>query len=127
MDESLKQLEEQCKAIAKEIAEGMIVTEETVDYYDGLKVGDKLSAYEYLQDSFDVEFVCGQDSQGLTYKSGTVSVAIGGPHIKLVTNAYNDGVNIVGTWGTGKVIEAVKDNLGIDNYLEELFNMNKEL
>ena len=93
--------EEQVRRMCKSIAEDM--TE-----------GDRLQANSYMEKNvYDIEWITHQDH---SYKAARLLVAGGGPNIwvNLQTNTVD------GYWGCDKVTWGFVDNIGLDDYLEEL-------
>ena len=90
-----EQLRRMCKNIAQDITDG------------------KQDAYEWLEDVYDIEWITHQDH---SYKAARLLVAGGGPNIwvNLQTNTVD------GYWGCDKVTWGFVDNIGLDEYLEEL-------
>jgi hypothetical protein len=90
-------LRRMCKSIAEEIT-------------DGGQIG---GAYDWMEKVYDIEWITHQDH---TYKAARLLVAGGGPNIWV--NLQD--MNVEGYWGTDRVIEPFIDNIGLDEYLEEL-------
>ena len=92
-----EQLRRMCKSIAEDMTEG-----------------DRLQANSYMEKNvYDIEWITHQDH---TYKAARLLVAGGGPNIwvNLQTNTVD------GYWGCDKVTWGFVDNIGLDDYLEEL-------
>jgi len=92
-----EQLRRMCKNIAEEITSG----------------GQIGGAHDYMDHIYDIEWITHQDH---TYKAARLMVAGGGPNIwvNLQTNTVD------GYWGSDKCIHGFIDNIGLDDYLEEL-------
>ena len=90
-----EQLRRMCNDIAEEISEG------------------KKDPAIWMYDVYDVEWITHQDH---SYKAARLMVAGGGPNIWV--NTLNGTVD--GYWGTDKVHWGYVDNIGLDEYLEEL-------
>ena len=92
-----EQLRRMCKNIAEEIHEGR-----------GEDPG------KWMEDVYDIEWITHQDK---TYKAARLLVAGGGPNIwvNLLTNTVD------GYWGTDKCSWGFMDNIGLDDYCEELY------
>ena len=90
-----EQLRRMCKNIAEDITDG------------------KEDASKWMEDVYDIEWITHQDH---SYKAARLLVAGGGPNIwvNLQTNTVD------GYWGTDKVQWGFVDNIGLDDYLEEL-------
>tara|TARA_R100000234_G_scaffold108260_1_gene79616 strand:+ start:260 stop:601 length:342 start_codon:yes stop_codon:yes gene_type:complete len=97
-----QQLRRMCKNIAEEITKG------TREIPEG-----ESPASEYMENVYDVEWITHQDH---SYKGARLMVAGGGPNIwvNLQTNTVD------GYWGCDKVEHGFIDNIGLDDYLEEL-------
>ncbi len=95
-----EQLRRMCKNIAEEISN---------DSHDGEIDG----ASRFMEDVYDIEWITHSDH---TYKAARLLVAGGGPNIwvNLLTNSVD------GYWGTDKVQWGFVDEIGLDDYLEEL-------
>lgn len=74
-----------------------------------------ISAYDYLQDALDIEYIIGSNGD---YRGARVLVAFGGPNIWIDTK-FNQ---FEGYWWNDKAIAAYKDSLGLNEALEELWN-----
>ena len=90
-----EQLRRMCKNIAEEITAG------------------KENAHEWTEDVYAIEWITHQDH---SYKAARLLVAGGGPNIwvNLQTNTVD------GYWASDKVSWGFVDNIGLDDYLEEL-------
>ena len=101
-----EQLRRMCKNIAEEITEG-----KAEEYMDQPKV--ELTADKFMEHVYNIEWITHQDH---TYKAARLLVAGGGPNIwvNLQTNTVD------GYWGCDKVTWGFVDNIGLDEYLEEL-------
>jgi len=101
-----EQLRRMCKNIAEEITEG-----KAEEYIDQPKV--ELTADKFMEGVYDIEWITHQDH---SYKAARLLVAGGGPNIwvNLLTNTVD------GYWGSDKVEHGFMDNIGLDDYLEEM-------
>ena len=90
-----EQLQRMCKNIAEDITAG------------------KEDVHEWMNDVYDIEWITHNDH---SYKAARLMVAGGGPNIwvNLQTNTVD------GYWGCDKVEHGFVDNIGLDDYLEEL-------
>ena len=90
-----EQLRRMCKNIAEDITAG------------------KEDVHEWMNDVYDIEWITHNDH---SYKAARLMVAGGGPNIwvNLQTNTVD------GYWGCDKVEHGFIDNIGLDDYLEEL-------
>ena len=96
-EKSCKQrLRDQCKHIAEDITAG------------------KEDAHEWMEGVYDIEWITHQDK---TYKAARLLVAGGGPNIWV--NLQD--MNVEGYWGSDRVIEPFIDEIGLDDYLEEIY------
>jgi hypothetical protein len=104
-----EQLRRMCKNIAEEITEGK--TERLSDYDSKCEV--ILEAGRFMEDVYDIEWITHNDH---TYKAARLLVAGGGPNIwvNLQTNTVD------GYWGCDEVNHGFVDNIGLDDYLEEM-------
>ena len=96
---------EQLERMVKNIAED--ITECPQDKLDGIK------ASEFMDNVYNIEWITHQDH---SYKAARLLVAGGGPNIwvNLLTNTVD------GYWGADKRSWGFVDNIGLDDYLEEL-------
>ena len=92
-----EKLRRMCKNIANEIHEGR---------------GEDPA--KWMEDVYDIEWITYQDK---TYKAAKLLVAGGGPNIwvNLQTNTVD------GYWGTDKCSWGFMDNIGLDDYCEEMY------
>ena len=96
-----EQLRRMCKTIADDI------TECPQDKLDGIK------ASEFMEDVYDIEWITHRDH---TYKAARLLVAGGGPNIWV--NLHTDTVD--GYWWGDHYKHSFDDNMGLNDYLEEL-------
>ena len=98
-----EQLRRMCKNIAEEITKG------TREIPEG-----ESPASEYMENVYDIEWITHQDK---SYKAARLLVAGGGPNIwvNLQTNTVD------GYWGCDKVTWGFVDNIGLDDYCEEMY------
>ena len=93
---SQQQLEQNVKIYANDITEG--------------KPG---TAYEYMKDVYDIEWITSQDH---SYKAARLLVAGGGPNIWVNLQTYT----VDGYWASDKFSWSFRDNIGFDEYLQEI-------
>ena len=74
--------------------------------------------HEWMNDVYDIEWVTNQDH---SYKGARLLVAGGGPSIWVNLQ----GLTVDGYWGCDKVTWGFVDNLGLDEYLEEIHASSK--
>jgi len=104
-----EQLRRMCKSIADGITNPVISNDEQEDG----SVEQHGGASEWMDGVYDIEWITHQDH---SYKAARLLVAGGGPNIwvNLQTNTVD------GYWGCDKVTWGFVDNIGLDEYLEEL-------
>ena len=80
---------------------------------DDITDGKPGAAHEYMEDVYSKEWITHEDH---SYKAARLMVAGGGPNIwvNLMTNTVD------GYWGADKRSYGFVDNIGLDDYLEEL-------
>jgi len=90
-----EQLRRMCKNIAEDITAG------------------KEDASKWMEGVYNIEWITRQDH---SYKAARLMVAGGGPNIwvNLLSNTVD------GYWGCDKVEHIFRDNIGLDEYLEEM-------
>ena len=101
-----EQLRRMCRNIADSITNPVMVTdEETKSVQEDLDI--------FMEGVYDIEWITHNDH---TYKAARLLVAGGGPNIwvNLQTNTVD------GYWGCDKVEHGFIDNIGLDDYLEEM-------
>ena len=99
-----EQLRRMCKSIAEEITKG---TRETPD--------GESPASEYMDHVYDIRYLVDREKR---YMGCELMVAGGGP--TLWVNTYTKEVE--GYWGGDRVTWAFQDNIGLDDYNEEMYN-----
>ena len=100
--------EEQLRRMCKNIADSI------TNPVDNSEHGEQASVASWMDGVYDIEWITYQDK---TYKAARLLVAGGGPNIWV--NLQD--MNVEGYWGGDKVTEPFIDNLGLDDYLEELY------
>ena len=98
-----EQLIRMCKNIADSITNPV----------DNSEHGEQASVASWMEGVYDIEWITHQDK---TYKAARLLVAGGGPNIWVNL----DTKYVEGYWGGDKVTEPFIDNLGLDDYLEDL-------
>ena len=98
-----EQLRRMCKNIADSITNPV----------DNSEHGEQASVASWMDGVYDIEWITHQDK---TYKAARLLVAGGGPNIWVNL----DTKYVEGYWGGDKVTEPFIDNLGLDDYLEDL-------
>ena len=84
------------------------------DIADDIGDNDGTTAHEWCEDVYDIEWITHQDK---TYKSARLMVAGGGPNIWV--NLQRKVVQ--GYWWGDYCEHHFTDNLGLDEYLEEMY------
>ena len=95
-----EQLRRMCKNIAEDITAG------------------KEDVHEWMEDVYDIEWITFNDH---SYKAARLMVAGGGPVVWVNTQTGT----VDGYWGTDKVNWHYTDNIGLDDYLSELYHASK--
>jgi len=78
--------------------------------------GDECSAFDYLQDALDIEYIVASDRK--TLLGARVLVAFGGPNIWVNTRTNT----VEGHWWGDSASATFTDSIGLADALEELFN-----
>jgi hypothetical protein len=105
--EIMKDLQNHVESIANKLTNG---------FNDELNSDNEpMSAFDYLQDALDIEYIIGSDGQ---YRGARILVAFGGPNIWIDTK--NNEVE--GYWWTDKATSSYTDSIGLNEALEELWN-----
>ena len=99
--------EEQLRRMCKNIADSI------TNPVDNSEHGEQASVASWMDGVYDIEWITHRDK---TYKAARLLVAGGGPNIwvNLQTNTVD------GYWGCDEVNHGFVDNIGLDEYLEEL-------
>ena len=95
-----QQLRRMCKDIADDITH--------------VSGGLERSAADWMEDTYDIRYYVDREKR---YLGAEILVAGGGPTIWV--NTYTKQVE--GYWGGDKVLEPFIDNLGLDDYCEEMY------
>jgi len=108
--------EEQLRRMCKRIADD--ITEKAITRYNGYETehdedDEGTLATRFMDHVYDIEWITHQDH---TYKAARLLVAGGGPNIWV--NLQD--MNVEGYWGSDKCIHGFVDEIGLDDYLEEL-------
>ena len=77
--------------------------------------GEPMSAFDYLQDALDIEYIV---NRGGEYLGARVLVTLGGPNIWINTRTKT----VEGYWWSDRAESSFEDNLGLDDALGELWN-----
>ena len=105
-----EQLRRMSKTIAEEITSGK--TERLSDYDSKCEV--ILEAGRFMEDVYDIRYIVDREKR---YYSAELMVAGGGPTIWVNLNTKE----VEGYWGSDRVTEPFIDNIGLDDYLEDLY------
>ena len=100
--------EEQLRRMCKNIADSI------TNPVDNLEHGEQASVASWMQDVYDIRYIVDREKR---YMGAELMVAGGGPTVWV--NVYTKEVE--GFWGFDKVIEPFIDNLGLDDYCEEMY------
>ena len=99
-----------CKTIAEEITSGK--TERLSDYDSKCEV--ILEAGRFMEDVYDIRYIVDREKR---YLGAELMVAGGGPTIWVNLNT----MEVEGYWGGDRVNVPFSDNLGLDDYCEEMY------
>ena len=75
----------------------------------------KQDASSWMEDVLDIQYIINQDK---TYRGARILVAFGGPNIWVNTQSEQ----VEGYWWGDNAFTGFKDNIGLDDYLEELYS-----
>ena len=103
-----QQLRRMCRSIANSISEPEEITDE--------ETGEKRTetAHDWMEDVYDIRYIVDREKR---YYSAEMLVAGGGPTIWVSLNE----MMVQGYWGGDRVNEPFNDNLGLDDYLEDMY------
>jgi len=104
--------EEQLRRMCKSIAEGISEPQEITDEETGEKRTE--TAHDWMEDVYDIRYIVDREKR---YMGAELMVAGGGPNIWVNL----DTKYVEGYWGSDKVLEPFTDNLGLDEYCEEMY------
>ena len=96
--------EEQLRRMCKEIADG--ITDPDKKYWN--------DTHKWMEDVYDIRYIVDREKR---YYSAELLVAGGGPTIWVSLNE----MEVQGYWGGDRVRVPFSDNLGLDDYCEELY------
>ena len=105
-----EQLRRMCKNIADSITNPVISNDEQEDG----SVKQQGGVSEWMEGTYDIRYYVDSSKR---YLGAEIMCAGGGPTIWV--NTYTQQVE--GYWGGDKVLEPFIDNLGLDDYCEELY------
>tara|TARA_Y100001951_G_C11126505_1_gene175790 strand:- start:128 stop:415 length:288 start_codon:yes stop_codon:yes gene_type:complete len=92
-----KEIKQHVESIAQDITDG------------------KQQAGDWMEDVLDIQYIINQDK---TYRGARILVAFGGPNIWVNTQS---GL-VEGYWWGDNAFAGFIDNIGLDDYLEEMYN-----
>ena len=99
-----EQLRRMCKSIANSIT----------DPVDNSEHGEQASAASWMEDVYDIRYIVDREKR---YYSAELMVAGGGPTIWVSLNE----MMVQGYWGGDRVNVPFIDNLGLDDYCEDMY------
>ena len=106
-----EQLRRMCKNIAKSISEPQEITAK--EEFGKLEKRTE-TASDWMEDGYDIRYIVDREKR---YYSAEMMVAGGGPTIWVNLNTGY----VEGYWGGDKVEQPFTDNLGLDDYMEEMY------
>ena len=106
--------EEQLRRMCKDIADGITNPVTSNDEQEDGSVEQHGGASEWMEGTYDIRYYVDSSKR---YLGAEIMVAGGGPNIWV--NTYTKEVE--GYWGGDKVLEPFIDNLGLDDYCEEMY------
>ena len=103
-----EQLRRMCKDIAESISEPQQITDE--------ETGEKReeTAHDWMEGTYDIRYLVDREKR---YMAAEILVAGGGPTIWVDT--WDNEVK--GYWGSDRVTCPFSDNIGLDDYCEEMY------
>jgi hypothetical protein len=101
-------LKNHVQSIADKLTNGF-ADDDDLNYDD-----EQMSAFDYLQDALDIEYIVNGKGE---YLGARVLVAFGGPNIWVNTRTGT----VEGAWWADRAEASFKDNLGLDDALSELW------
>ena len=109
--------EEQLRRMCKRIADD--ITEKAITSYNGYETehdedDEGTLATRFMEGVYDIRYIVDREKR---YYSAELLVAGGGPTIWVNLNTKE----VEGYWGGDRVTEPFIDNIGLDDYLEELY------
>ena len=109
--------EEQLRRMCKRIADD--ITEKAITRYNGWETDhdeddEGTLASRFMEHVYDIRYIVDREKR---YYSAELMVAGGGPTIWVNLNTKE----VEGYWGCDRVNEPFIDNLGLDDYMEEMY------
>ena len=106
--------EEQLRRMCKNIADGITNPVTSNDEQEDGSVEQHGGAHAWMQDVYDIRYIVDREKR---YYSAELMVAGGGPTIWVNLNTKE----VEGYWGGDRVTVPFIDNLGLDDYCEEMY------
>ena len=107
--------EEQLRRMCKNIADSITNPQEITAKEEFGKLEKRTeTASDWMEGTYDIRYYV---DQGKRYLGAEIMCAGGGPTIWV--NTYTKQVE--GYWGSDKVLEPFIDNIGLDDYCEEMY------
>ena len=103
---------EQLRRMCKSIANGISEPEEITDEETGEKRTE--TASDWMEGTYDIRYIVDREKR---YYSAEMLVAGGGPTIWVSLNE----MEVQGYWGSDRVTVPFSDNLGLDDYCEDMY------
>ena len=103
---------EQLRRMCKNIGNGIHSPEEITDEETGEKRTE--TASDWMEDVYDIRYIVDREKR---YYSAEMMVAGGGPTIWVSLNE----MMVQGYWGGDRVNVPFSDNLGLDDYCEDMY------
>jgi hypothetical protein len=100
--------EEQLRRMCKNIADSI------TNPVDNSEHGEDASVASWMEDVYDIRYIVDREKR---YYSAELLVAGGGPTIWVNLNTKE----VEGYWGGDRVTEPFIDNLGLDDYMEDMY------
>ena len=106
--------EEQLRRMCKNIADGITNPVTSNDEQEDGSVEQHGGASEWMEGVYDIRYIVDREKR---YFSAELLVAGGGPTIWVNLNT----MEVEGYWGSDRVNVPFIDNLGLDDYCEEMY------
>ena len=104
--------EEQLRRMCKNIADGISEPQKITDEETGEKRTE--TASDWMEDVYDIHYLVDREKR---YMGAELLVAGGGPTIWVNLNT----MEVQGYWGSDRVNEPFRDNIGLDDYCQEMY------
>ena len=104
--------EQQLRRMCRDIANGISRPEEITDEETGEKRTE--TASDWMEGTYDIRYIVDREKR---FMAAEILVAGGGPTVWV--NLYTNEVE--GYWGGDRVTMAFTDNLGLNEYCEEMY------